>query len=82
MKTCAACGKLLRPFPVAKGSFAGTVGSAMNLPKIEADHGFVCEQCQSTVCPVCSGKKAGQLGVRAFVCTQCGHQPLKTIYRE
>lgn len=74
---CISCGTTVEPFPVASGMWSGTLG---NIPKIEAYHAFVCESCGAHVCPVCSGKKATALGVREFVCTQCGHRPMKTIY--
>ena len=80
MKACAACGKSLRPFSLLAHALGDTTGGAMGRPKIEADHGFVCEQCQNTICEACSFKKSEQMGVRAFVCTECGHQPLKTFY--
>ncbi len=76
--TCRSCGKNLRPF-VQAGSASPFEQPAM--PKIEQDHGFVCEQCHSTVCPVCSGRRGGELGLRQFVCTACGHTPLATLYR-
>lgn len=82
---CAACHKTVRPFPVPRGMLATNVSDLLSgghgLPRIEADHAFRCERCGRTICPVCSGKKASSLRVRAFVCTECGHQPLETIYR-
>lgn len=78
---CASCGKTLRAFPVPGGPWSGTLGQMSSMPKIEADHGFVCEGCAKTICPVCAGKKASALGVRQFVCPECGHMPMKTIYR-
>ena len=80
-KNCAQCGKKLKPFPVSGGMWSGTLGELASRPQIEADHGFVCEKCEKTICPVCAGKRASELGVREFVCTECGHHPLKTIYR-
>lgn len=77
---CACCSKSIRPFPVPPGPWTGTVNELSKL-KIESDHGFVCDACNAVVCPVCSGKKASELGVREFVCSQCGAKPLKTIYR-
>jgi hypothetical protein len=77
---CACCSKTVRPFAVPPGPWSGTVEEFMNM-KIEPDHAFVCDTCRAVVCPVCSGKKATGLGVREFVCTQCGARPLKTIYR-
>jgi DNA-directed RNA polymerase subunit RPC12/RpoP len=74
---CSSCGKQLRPY-APPGGF----GAALDLnPKIEQDHGFRCERCQKMVCPVCSGQRAGQLGLRDFVCTSCGHTPLRTLHR-
>jgi hypothetical protein len=73
---CSSCGKQLRPF--AQG---GRGGDGLSLPKIEHDHGFCCERCHKIVCPVCSGQRAGQLGLREFVCTACGHTPLRTLHR-
>jgi hypothetical protein len=81
-RACASCQKPLRPFGAPGGMWSGTLGEMLSMPKIEADNGFVCEACGKAVCPVCSGKKAGTLGVREFVCTHCGHRPLKTIYRQ
>lgn len=78
--SCASCSKALRPFAVASGSWSGTV-EELGQMKIEPDHGFVCDSCRAVICPVCSGKKASELGVREFVCTQCGTKPLRTIYR-
>jgi DNA-directed RNA polymerase subunit RPC12/RpoP len=78
---CAHCSKTLRPFPVSGGPWSGTLGQLNSMPKIEADNGFVCEGCGKTICPVCAGKRASELGVREFVCTECGHRPLKKIYR-
>ena len=78
---CANCGKNVTPFPGPGGMWSGTVGELASMPQIESHHAFVCEDCHSTICPVCLGKKASELGVRMFVCTQCGHKPVKTIYR-
>lgn len=78
---CASCHKSLKPFSSPGGMWAGTISDLTNLPKIEPDSGFVCEGCSQTICPVCSGKKAGELGIREFVCTECGYKPLKTVYR-
>ena len=73
--TCTSCGKLLRPFDQR----GGVPGLGESLPKIEHDNGFTCERCHQTVCPACSGQRAGQLGLRDFVCTSCGHTPLRTL---
>jgi len=75
---CNACHKKIRRFSVPGGRWSGTIDQ---LPRIEPDHAFVCEKCGAKVCPVCSGKRAGELGMKALVCTECGHSPLKTIYR-
>lgn len=80
-RRCASCGKSVRPFAMAGGAWSGTLAEAMALPSIEPDHAYICEKCGVAVCPVCSGRRASQLGVRAFVCTSCGHMPLGTIYR-
>ena len=80
-ENCAHCGKQLRPFPVRGGMWSSTLGQLASMPKIEADHGFVCEGCGKTICPVCAGNRASELGVREFVCTECGHRPMKKIYR-
>ena len=75
--SCSACGKALRPY-AAQAGFGAVLDSA---PKIEPDHGFCCERCHKIVCPVCSGRRAGQLGLKEFVCTSCGHAPLRTLHR-
>lgn len=80
-KICACCSKKLRPFPVPGGQWSGTIGELASLPKIEENNGFVCENCGSLICPVCAGKKASELRVRQFVCTECGFMPLRTLYR-
>ncbi len=72
---CSSCGKQLRPYA---DSGSGMLDAA---PKIEQDHGFRCERCHALVCPVCSGQRASQLGLREFVCTSCGHTPLRTLHR-
>ncbi len=77
---CASCGIPLRRFPTVPGPWTGTLDEFAQL-KIEPDHGFVCESCGAIVCPVCSGKKSGELGVRQFVCTRCGARPLHIIFR-
>lgn len=78
---CAACNKQLRKFPARGGRFSGTMGQLLATPKMEPDHGFVCDACTAIICPVCSGKRSSELGTRQFVCTECGHSPLATIYR-
>jgi len=78
---CASCSKSLRPFQVPSGMYATTVSDLLKMPKIEPDNGFKCEGCGGVICPVCSGKKASAIGIREFVCTECGHRPLRTIYR-
>ncbi|MBN2031248.1 hypothetical protein JW824_13520 [bacterium] len=78
---CACCSKNLRRFPISGGPWSETIGELSSMPRIEADHGFVCDECGSVICPVCAGKKASEMGVRQFVCTECGYMPLKTIYR-
>ncbi len=78
---CAACSKGLTPFPVAGGSWSGTMVEYMNMPQIEPHHGLVCEGCQKIFCPVCLGNKATELGVREFVCIECGYKPIKKIFR-
>jgi hypothetical protein len=77
---CASCSRSIQPFSTPPGMWSGTVEELMKL-KIEPDHGLVCAVCDAVVCPVCSGKKASELGAQQFVCTQCGARPLKTIYR-
>lgn len=79
---CATCGKMVKAFPVPGGPWSGTLGQLSSMSKIEADHAFVCEECGQAVCPVCAGKKASAMGVRQFVCPECGHMPMKTIYRD
>lgn len=80
-QNCDHCGQQLRPFPVRGGMWSGTLEQLASMPKIEADHGFVCEGCGKTICPVCAGKRASELGVREFVCPGCGHRPMRTIFR-
>jgi hypothetical protein len=79
--SCHTCARAIEPFGLPRGTFVGTVGDLGSLPKIEPHHGFVCERCGKISCPVCSGRRATQENVRAFICTACGHRPLKTIYR-
>lgn len=76
--SCAACNKVIKPLSVQGGMWGGTVA---DMPKIESDNGFVCESCGHIICVVCSGKKGSERGIREFVCTKCGHSPLKTFYR-
>ena len=76
-RICASCGKQLRRFDQQ----GATQADGASLPKIEHDHGFACERCHQIVCPACSGQRAGQLGLRDFVCTSCGHTPLRTLVR-
>ncbi len=78
---CATCQKTLRPFPLPSGMMVTTLGAMSSMPRIDADNGFRCEGCGKIICPVCSGKRASAMGMREFVCTECGHRPLKTIYR-
>jgi hypothetical protein len=78
---CVSCEKAVKSFPHAGGMFGGTVSDLSDM-KLEADHAFRCESCQNLVCPVCSGKKASELGIREFVCPKCSHRPLKTIFRD
>jgi hypothetical protein len=75
---CKACGKPLRPF--VETASASPLDQPL-LPRIEQDHVFVCERCHNAVCPVCSGRRGGELGLRQFVCTTCGHTPLETLHR-
>lgn len=78
---CVACQKPLRPFSIASGMWSGTLSDQRSMPRIEPDNGFECDSCGHTICPICSGRKASELGIRAFVCTYCGYSPLATIYR-
>jgi len=80
-RKCATCGKSVRPLGGRGGMWSGTAAQLLSMPKIEADNAFVCDKCGATICPVCSGNKASDMGIREFVCTQCGHRPIKTIYR-
>lgn len=81
-QTCISCKKPVRPFKGARGGrWSGTAEQFMALPKIEADNAFVCEQCNAIICPVCLGAKTSALGSTEFVCVQCGHKPVKTIFR-
>lgn len=78
---CSACWKVLKPFPVPAGPWAGTIEDLKGI-KLGPDHALVCDQCVGVVCLVCSGEKASELGMREFVCTACGHSPLRKVYRE
>ena len=78
---CHACSRAIEPFRQSGGMLAGTLGDLGGLPRIEAYHGLVCDSCGMMSCPVCSGRKAGELGLRTFVCTACGHTPLTTVFR-
>lgn len=80
-RKCAACGKLVRPLGGRGGMRFGAAAQLLAIPKIEEDNAFICEKCGATICPVCSGNKASTLGVSEFVCTQCGHRPIKAIFR-
>lgn len=81
-RTCAACGKSVRPLGGRGGTWSGSAAQLLSMPKIEPDNAFVCEKCGATIRPVCSGNKASNMGIREFVCTQCGYHPVKRIYRQ
>ena len=82
LPACASCGQRVRPYAGPRGgAWSGTADQLASLPKIEPDNAFLCEQCGAMICPICAGRKASELGVRTFVCTKCGHTPVKTIFR-
>lgn len=81
VRSCHLCSRSIEPFEMAGGAFAGTVADLAALPKIGPNHGLVCDKCRKVSCPECSGRKARERQVRAFLCTACGHGPLTAIYR-
>lgn len=78
---CHECSRAIEPFGMAGGTWTGSLDDLATLPAIQTHNGFVCNSCGKVSCPVCSGRKASERGVREFVCTACGHSPISTIYR-
>ena len=81
--SCATCGRHVRPYAgPGPGRWTGTGEQFAEMPRIEAFNAFRCEACGALICPTCAGNMASELGVNMFVCTECGHKPIKTIYRK
>ena len=83
---CANCGKRVFPFSIPGGMRSGSLGDLINeekkeVKKIEANNAYICDECKAIICPVCLGKKGSEMGIRMFVCTECGHKPVETIFR-
>jgi hypothetical protein len=77
---CSSCKKGTIPFKPSSGTWVGNVVDYLG-QGLKPYNGFICEKCTKIVCIDCSAHKAKRMSMKTFVCPECGHYPLKSIYR-
>ena len=78
--TCDSCGKKVLGLGISGGPWTGTVAELASL-RPQPDNALLCEGCGARICMVCAGRKGSESGVREFICTKCGHHPMRSFFR-